>query len=96
VKYFDWNDEKNELLLERRGVTFEDVVMAIESCNLLDRMRHPNLKKYPNQFVLYVNIGGYVYSVPCVEDESKVFLKTIIPDRKATKHYLKGQDYEEK
>jgi uncharacterized DUF497 family protein len=96
VKYFDWNDEKNGLLLKTRSVTFEDVVMAIEGGHLLDRMRHPNSRKYPNQFVLYVQIGEYVYAVPCVEDEEKVFLKTVIPDRKATQRYLKGQHHEEK
>jgi hypothetical protein len=30
----------------------------------------------------------YVYLVPFVEDEHTVFLKTIIPGRKATKEYL--------
>jgi hypothetical protein len=30
----------------------------------------------------------YVYLVPFVEDEQSVFLKTIIPSRKATKQYL--------
>ena len=30
----------------------------------------------------------YVYLVPFVEDERTVFLKTIIPSRKATKEYL--------
>jgi hypothetical protein len=29
-----------------------------------------------------------VYLVPFVEDENTVFLKTIIPSRKATKQYL--------
>jgi hypothetical protein len=30
----------------------------------------------------------YVYLVPFVEDEHTVFLKTIIPSRKATKQYI--------
>ena len=30
----------------------------------------------------------YVYLVPFVEDDETVFLKTIIPSRKATKQYL--------
>lgn len=30
----------------------------------------------------------YVYVVPFVEDQALVFLKTIIPSRKATKRYL--------
>jgi hypothetical protein len=96
LKYFDWNDEKNGLLLKTRGVTFEDVVLAIEEGYLLDRLRHPNSEKYPNQYILYVQIGGYVCAVPCVEDDDKIFLKTVIPDRKATMHYLKRRHHEEK
>ena len=49
---------------------------------------HPNKEKYPRQRVLVVNVEGYAYLVPFVEDEIEVFLKTIIPSRKATKSYL--------
>jgi len=35
-----------------------------------------------------VKIEQYVYLVPFVEDEKEIFLKTIIPSRKATKKYL--------
>lgn len=38
-----------------------------------------------------VSIEDYVYLVPFVETEGEVFLKTIIPSRKATKKYLKGK-----
>ena len=39
----------------------------------------------------------YVYLVPFVEDEHTVFLKTIIPSRKATKQYLgeESDDHED-
>jgi hypothetical protein len=40
------------------------------------------------QRIFVVQREGYVYLVPFVEDEHKVFLKTIIPSRKATKQYL--------
>lgn len=90
MKYFDWNDEKNELLKDLRGVSFEEVVLAIENGDLLDRLKHPKSAKYPNQMVFYVSINGYAYAVPFVEDGEKIFLKTIIPDRKATKKYLGG------
>ena len=90
MKYYDWNDEKNELLKVLRGVSFEEVVLAIENGDLLDRLRHPNSAKYPNQMVFYVCINGYVYVVPFVEDDEKIFLKTIIPDRKATNKYFGG------
>jgi uncharacterized DUF497 family protein len=90
VKYFDWDDEKNELLKKWRGVSFEEVVIAIENRDLLDRVKHPNISKYPKQMIFYVRINDYVYTVPFVEDDEKIFLKTVMPDRKATKKYLGG------
>ena len=93
VKYYDWNKEKNELLKIERDISFEEVVIAIESGELLDTVRHPNPKKYPKQKIFVVSINNYVYLVPFVEDEEKIFLKTIIPSRKATQKYLtKGGD----
>ncbi|OGM02501.1 toxin [Candidatus Woesebacteria bacterium GWA1_41_8] len=93
MKYFDWNKEKNELLKIERDISFEEVFIAIESGGLLEIVRHSNQKKYPNQKFFVVNINNYVYLVPFVEDEEKIFLKTIIPSRKATEKYLvKGGD----
>lgn len=91
MKYYDWNDEKNELLKKLRGVSFEQVVLAIVSGDMIDRVKHPNPEKYPNQRVFLVKIEDYIYSVPYVEDDEKMFLKTIIPNSKATKKYLGGK-----
>jgi hypothetical protein len=55
---------------------------------LLDDIEHPNKSKYTNQRVFVVEIDGYTYLVPYVESEEEIFLKTIIPCRKATKQYL--------
>lgn len=90
MKYYDWNDEKNDLLKNLRGVSFEQVVLAIASGDLIDRIRHPNPEKYPNQKIYLVKIDNYIYSVPYVEDDKKIFLKTIIPNSKETKKYLRG------
>jgi len=57
---------------------------------LLDVLEHPNQEKYKGQKVFVVQIDEYVYLVPFVETEDEVFLKTVIPSRKATKIYLKG------
>lgn len=84
----DWNEEKNELLKIEREVGFEEVLIAIETGNLVDILEHPRKKQYPNQRILVVNISNYIYLVPFVEDKEKIFLKTIIPSRKATKKYL--------
>ena len=91
MKYYDWNDEKNELLKKLRGVSFEQVVLAIVSGDLVDRVKHPNPQKYPGQKVFLVKIEDYIYSVPYVEDDNKIFLKTRIPNSKATKKYLGGK-----
>jgi uncharacterized DUF497 family protein len=88
MKYFDWNDTKNEMLKQLRGVSFEQIELAIASGDLIDRVKHPNPATYPNQYVFLVKIEDYIYSVPYVEDDEKIFLKTIIPNRKATKKYL--------
>ena len=55
-----------------------------------DTVDHPNQKRYPNQQIYIVTIEDYVYLVPFVETDEEVFLKTIIPSRKATKRY-KGE-----
>ena len=81
----DWSEEKNVWLKANRGVSFEDVVIAIENGNLLAVIAHPNQKKYPNQKMFVVEIGNYAYCVPFVEDEEKIFLKTIFPSRKFLK-----------
>ncbi len=88
MKYFDWSAQKNEQLKIERGVCFSDVIIAINEDGILDYYSHPNSKKYPSQKVYVVNINNYAYLVPCVEDEQKIFFKTIIPSRKATKHYI--------
>ncbi len=88
MKYFDWNEEKNEQLKMDRQLGFEDVITAINENRILEKSPHPNQKKYPNQQIYVVEIGNYAYIVPCVEDDEKIFFKTIIPSRKATKKYL--------
>jgi len=90
-KTINYSLEKNEILKRDRGVGFEDVLLAIESGNLLDDIEHPNRVKYPHQniFIILIVIKSYVYLVPYVEDGSMIFLKTIIPSRVMTKKYLK-------
>ena len=90
VKYFSWSPEKNRLLQETRGISFEEVVFHIERGDVLDILKHPNQEKYSGQRIMVVNVEGYAYLVPFVEDDREVFLKTIIPSRKATRDYLGG------
>jgi uncharacterized DUF497 family protein len=96
MKPFRWSPEKNETLKTDRGVSFEGVVVAIESGGLLDILAHPNQAKYPRQRILVVASDNYVLLVPFVEEEDYFFLKTIIPSRKATRDYLnQGEPYAE-
>ena len=83
--------EKNEILKFTRDISFEDVILALEEGHLLDDIEHPNKEKYPNQniFIILVVVKNYVYLVPYVEDETSIFLKTIIPSRKMNKKYNK-------
>ena len=72
-----------------RGISFENVVFYLQNNRLVDDIKHPNDKCYPNQRVYIVDIDDYAYLVPYVESEDEVFLKTIIPSRKATRKYLR-------
>jgi len=94
LKYFDWDDTKNEMLKTERGIGFEEVVFLIEKGNLLDVLEHPHQERYAGQRIFVVQRDDYVYLVPFVEDDRLVFLKTIIPSRKATKQYL-GREAED-
>lgn len=91
MKFIDWDELKNAFLKAERNICFEDVLTAMEEGKILDDIEHPNSKRYQHQRILVINIQNYAYLVPYVEDEEKIFLKTIIPSRKATKMYLKGE-----
>jgi len=96
MKPFRWNHDKNEVLKRDRRISFEEIVLAIESDGLLDELRHTNPEKYPNQSILVVAFDGYVYLVPYVEEPGYYFLKTVIPSRKATRDYLLRNNSDER
>lgn len=91
MKYYSWDPEKNEKLKRERGVSFEVATWWIENGGLKDLIEHPNKERYPSQMIYVVNIDGYVHWVPFVELDTQIFLKTIIPSRKATQKYLGGK-----
>ncbi len=92
MRHFAWNLEKNAQLILERGISFERVVYHIEKNEILDVIKHPNSFKYPNQKMFIVNIENYAFLVPFVENEMGIFLKTIIPSRKATRKYIEVND----
>lgn len=91
LKLYTWNEEKNQRLKAERNISFEEVVFHIASGHILDIVEHSNQEKYKGQRIFIVNIDNYAYLVPFVETDDEIFLKTIIPNRKATRKYLGGK-----
>ncbi|HMK56479.1 MAG TPA: hypothetical protein VK448_07580 [Dissulfurispiraceae bacterium] len=92
MKIFRWNNDNNDQLKSERGICFEQVVVLMEREDVLDTIEHPNQTKYPGQKIAIVNIDDYAYLVPYVQESDEVFLKTIIPSRKATNKYMRTQE----
>lgn len=92
MKPFRWNPQKNDRLKAERGISFEEIVLAVEEGGLRDILVHPNQQRYHGQVVLVVVWRSYVCLVPSVEDDAHYFLKAIIPSRKATRDYLGGTE----
>jgi uncharacterized DUF497 family protein len=79
----EWDEAKNVDLKRARGVSFEDVVEAMETGLVLADEPHPNSARYPGQRVLVVQIAGYTHVVPYVPGDGRIFLTTIYPSRHA-------------
>lgn len=86
---YEFNSDKNIKLKQERDISFEEIIFYINNGGLLDTIEHPNKEKYAGQQFYVVDVDGYVYLVPFVENEEHIFLKTIFPSRKHTKQYLK-------
>ena len=91
MKVFRWDNEKNEWLKRNRGVSFEQVVILMEREDVLETIEHPKQNKYPGQKIATVRINDYAYLIPYVQESDEIFLKTIIPSRKATNKYVRAQ-----
>lgn len=85
---FDWDPEKNEWLKEHRKISFEEIATLLAAGDLWKVTDHPNQDTYPNQRVFLLPIDDYIFFVPFVLEDEKIFLKTAFPSRKATKQYL--------
>ena len=92
TKPFRWDPDKNEQLIQERGVSFEQIAIAVENGDLLQIVQHPNVEKYPRQKIMIVGIDGYAFLIPFVEEIDYLFLKTIIPSRKATRDFIVGKE----
>ncbi len=86
---FEWDPEKNEWLKKERGISFEIIIFHLSQGDLWKTSDHPDQKRYPGQKIYFVKANDYIYLVPYMEEEKRIFLKTIIPSRKATRDYMK-------
>ena len=89
---YDWNPDKNDWLKKNRNISFEQIIFHLGQGDIWRIADHPHQEKYPNQRTYFVIVENYVYLVPYIIEKDFIFLKTIIPSRKATKAFLKEQD----
>ena len=89
---FDWSVEKNQRLIQQRGISFEILVSVMEQGGLVDVVEHPDQDRYLGQLIYVVEIDEYIYLVPFViQTDGTRFLRTIIPSRKAMRDYRRRQ-----
>ena len=89
---FTFSPEKNNKLILERNISFEEIIAAIGDGQLLEVLEHPNQTKYAGQKMYVVLAKDYVHLVPFIEDDKgSIFLKTIIPSRKAKKIYIEEE-----
>jgi hypothetical protein len=91
VKY-EWSPQKNEWLKLERNISFEKIVFHLARGDVWKLADHPDQENYPRQRIYFVVVDDYVYLVPHVVEKDHVFLKTIIPSKKATKIYRIEQE----
>ncbi len=89
MKYFEWSEEKNKKLMKERGISFEICITYLQNGYLLDTVKNNPPREHQDVYI--IEIEGYAFKVPFVDDGDKVFLKTIYPSRKATKKYLSNK-----
>lgn len=88
---YDWNPDKNDWLKKERSISFEEIVFHLSKGDAWKTTDHPNQKEYSGQRIYFVIVEGYIHMVPHVIEEEMIFLKTIIPSRKATRDYNEGE-----
>ncbi len=82
MKYLNWNSEKNDILKQERGISFEEIAYLIESERVIGIEENPG---YPNQKMYVLEIDSFAVIVAYVENEDEIFLKTAFPSRTYTK-----------
>ena len=84
---YEWDPGKNEWLKRERNISFEKIVYHLARGDVWKLADHPDQEGYPGQKIYFVIVEDYIYLVPHVVEMDYVFLRIIIPSRKATKVY---------
>jgi len=88
---YEWDPAKNEWLKAERGISIEMILFHLSQGDVWRFADHPDQDMYPGQKIYFVIVEGYIYLVPHVIEKNYIFLKTVIPSRKATRDYKKEQ-----
>ncbi len=91
VKY-EWNPEKNEWLKKERNISFEQIIFHLSQGDIWKVANYPDQKKYPGQKIYFVIIENDIYLVPLIIEREYIYLKIIIPHKRATKDYRREQE----
>ena len=87
---YEWNPDKNELLKRERNISFEKIIFHLSQGDIWKTSEHPDQTNYPGQRLYFVIVDDYIYLIPYIAEKIYIFLKTVIPSRKATKDFKKG------
>ena len=80
-----WDEEKNAVLKQERGVSFDEIAGMIIDGDYLDIVENPT-REIQQYFIL--TIRDYTWVVPFLIDDSEtIILKTAFPSRKYHRRY---------
>ncbi len=88
---FIYDEKKNQILFDTRGLTFEQAIEIISEEGVLLDFQHPNFEEYPKQRIMVISINNYPHCIPYIMDGEKFVLKTIFKDRRF-KYLLEDND----
>jgi uncharacterized DUF497 family protein len=89
---YEWDPQKNERLKAERNISFEKILFHLARGDVWKLADHPDQENYPGQKIYFVIVDDHIYLVPHVVEKDYIFLKTIIPSRKATRAYKREQE----
>lgn len=89
---FEYDPEKDQKLRQERNISFDEIIMLIHEGKLIDILDHPNQSQYAKQKIYVLDVDGYVWLIPYVQNDNRIFLKTAFPSRKHTKQYIRERN----